>query len=231
MADEQIKAEEVKNEVAKAENTSVAQPTNLETDFSLGIFGSSNNFKMAYQMAQALATSTIVPVQFQKNPSNCLIAIEQAQRLSISPMQVMQNMYVINGKPSFSSSFLIAMINASGKYDMELQYEEETDKNGKPCACTCWTTKEGRRVDGIKITVDMAEKEGWTKKSGSKWLTIPQVMLRYRAAAFFARMNCPELALGMYTKEEYEDLNEIKVEKKADIKSLLSEGDVEVIDG
>lgn len=224
--------EEVKQEKKEVATTDKAEVSKggIETDYSLGIFGSSGNFTMAWQMAQALASSTIVPLQFQKNASNCLIAIEQAQRLSISPMQVMQNMYLINSKPSFSSSFLIAMINASGKYDMELQFDEE-EKDGKPYSCICWTLKDGRRVDGIKITTDMADKEGWSKKSGSKWLTIPQVMLRYRAAAFFARMNCPELALGMYTREEYEDGNFSDVsnkKSKASLNDVLKQEDVYV---
>ena len=51
----------------------------------------------------------------------------------------------------------------------------------------------------------MAKAEGWIDKNGSKWKTMPQIMLRYRAASFFARMNCPELTLGYFTKEEVID--------------------------
>lgn len=96
---------------------------------------------MAMQMAKALASSTIVPATFQKNDANCLIAIEQAQRLRVSPLMVMQNLYVIQGRPSWSSKFLIAAINNSGKFDMELQFEETRDKDGKPYSCLAWTTK------------------------------------------------------------------------------------------
>ena len=87
------------------QNTEVAtqekekKPGKLVTDYSLGIFGTSDNFKMAWQMAQALASSTIVPSNYQGNAANCLIAIEQAQRLDVSPMMVMQNLYVIQGRP------------------------------------------------------------------------------------------------------------------------------------
>ena len=105
------------------------------------------------------------------------------------------------------------MINRSKKYDIELQFEEKRDKNGKPYSCTCWTTKDGRKVTGIEVTMDMAEAEGWTKKNGSKWITMPQVMLRYRAASFFSRMNCPELSNGLYTTDEVYEMadNEYKV--------------------
>lgn len=197
-----------------AENTTVAIPENKTevvahnnkvTDYSLGIFGTSDNFIMAMQMAKALAESTIVPQTYQKNAPNCLIAIEQAQRMHISPLMVMQNLYPIQGKPSWSSKFLIASINASEKFDMELQYDETKDKDGKPYSCVAWTMKNGRRVEGMEVNMQMAKDEGWLGKNGSKWKTMPQLMLRYRAASFFSSLNCPELTMGIYTKEEIED--------------------------
>lgn len=188
----------------KKEQTAVQQ-TNKVTDYSLGIFGTSDNFIMAMQMAKALSESTIVPQTYQKNPSNCLIAIEQAQRMNISPLMVMQNLYPIQGKPSWSSKFLIASINASRKFDMELQYDETKDKDGKPYSCVVWTMKNGRRIEGMEVNMQMAKDEGWLGKNGSKWKTMPQLMLRYRAASFFSSLNCPELTMGIYTKEEIED--------------------------
>lgn len=222
---EEIKKEEVKQEVA------VKERVNMVANLSEGIYSSSDTFQLAFQMAKGLSESTLVPMQFQKNPANCLIALEQSNRLNISPMAVMQNLYIVQGKPSFSSSFIIGLINASGKYDMELQFDEE-EKDGKPYACTCWTEKDGRKVTGIKITMDMAEKEGWSKKNGSKWVTIPQVMLRYRAASFFARMNCPELSIGLYSKEELDDFTPIK-KGKASINDVLADDvyvDCEVVE-
>ncbi len=190
-------------EMAEREESTVA--IKHDTDFSKGVFGTSDNWLMAGQMAQALSQSTIVPKDYQGNRANAMVAIEIANRLRTSPLMVMQNLHVIQGRPSWSAQFLIASVNASGKYDMELQYEEKQDKNGKPYSCRCWTTRDGRRVDGIEVTMDMAEDEGWLGKNGSKWKTMPQVMLRYRAASFFARMNCPEMTLGFYTKEEVID--------------------------
>lgn len=194
----QVAVAEEKKEVAK-------QTTNKITDYSLGIFGTSDNFIMAMQMAKALAESTIVPQTYQNNPSNCLIAIEQAQRMNISPLMVMQNLFPIQGRPSWSSKFLIASINASHKFDMELQYDETKDKDGKPYSCVAWTMKNGRRVEGMEVNMQMAKDEGWLGKNGSKWKTMPQLMLRYRAASFFSSLNCPELTMGIYTKEEIED--------------------------
>lgn len=222
--------EETKNvaENTQKQEVAVAEQRNMVADLSSGIYSSSDTFKLAYQMAKGLSESTLVPMQFQKNPANCLIALEQSNRLGISPMAVMQNLYIVQGRPSFSSSFIIALINSSKKYDMELQFDEE-EKDGKPYACTCWTELNGRRVSGIKITMDMADKEGWLKKNGSKWQTIPQVMLRYRAASFFARMNCPELSIGLYSKEELDDMP--KKSATASLNSILADDEPEVYVG
>ena len=209
--------------VAKAEEKKeVAHSNNKVTDYSLGIFGTSDNFIMAMQMAKALSSSTIVPSTFQKNDANCLIAIEQAQRLKVSPLMVMQNLYVIQGRPSWSSKFLIAAINNSGKFDMELQFEETKDKDGKPYSCLAWTTKNGRRVEGMEVNMQIAKDEGWLGKNGSKWKTMPQLMLRYRAASFFSSLNCPELTMGIYTKEEIED-GDFKEYPIGDMKAQVEE--------
>lgn len=172
------------------------------------IFSSGESWELATKMAASLAKSTIVPKDFQNNANNALIAIELANRLKTSPIMVMQNLYIVYGRPSWSAQYMIAMINGSGKYDMELQYDEKTDKAGKPFSCQCWTEKNGRKVTGPVIDMDMAKAEGWLGKAGSKWQTMPQIMLRYRAASFFGRMNCPELTLGIYTREEVVELNE-----------------------
>lgn len=221
---------EEKKEVAVKEEQKVVVKDKKVTDYSLGIFGTEDNFIMATQMAKALAESTIVPQTYQKNWSNCLIAIEQAQRLKVSPMMVMQNLYVIQGRPSWSSSFLIAAINNSKKFDTELQFEDTKDKNGKPYSCLAYALKNGRRVEGMEITMDMAQAEGWLNKNGSKWKTMPGLMLRYRAASFFARLNCPEITLGLYTKDEildgdfkeYPMTEDVKAQMKMDVENLAN---------
>lgn len=233
MENTQVAVAEEKKEVA-------TQSRNKVTDYSLGIFGTSDNFIMAMQMAKALASSTIVPQTFQKNDANCLIAIEQAQRLHVSPLMVMQNLYVIQGRPSWSAKFLIAAINNSGKFDTELQFDETKDKDGKPFSCTAWAMKNGRKIEGMTVDMNMAKDEGWLGKNGSKWKTMPQLMLRYRAASFFSSLNCPELTMGLYTKEEmldndfneyqYEDMQEQVHKEISSNANTVDFPDVEVVD-
>ncbi len=217
--------EEEKKEVAPKPHE------NMVADFSDGgVFNSSDSFKLAAQMAKAMSQSTIVPTTFQKSEANCMVAISQAKKLGIDPFTVMNNMYLIQGKITWKSEFIIAMINASGRFDTELQFAEEV-KDGKPFACTAYTFKDGRKIEGIRVTMDMADAEGWTKKNGSKWLTLPQLMLRYRSAVFFARFNAPELTSGLYSVEEGEDVtfNTHKGRKSASLNDVIAEENI--IDG
>lgn len=179
----------------------------------MGIFADPQTFQGAMNMACALADSTIIPKDFQKNPSNCLIAIEMSARLNASPMMVMQNLFVVNGRPAWSSQWIVAMINQSRKYKTELQYEFGNDPADGGLSCFAWAIdREGHKVVGPKITMKMAESEGWTTKNGSKWKTMPQVMIQYRAASFFGRKNCPDMIMGIYSRDEalemdYEDVD------------------------
>lgn len=170
-------------------------------NFSANIWSNTEAFEVAARMATALSKSTIVPRQFQGNAGNCIIAIEMANRLKTSPMMVMQNLYIVNGNPSWSSQYIIAMINSSGRYKTELQFDLKGE--GDSLSCKAFAVDHNdRRVDGPEITMDMAQKEGWVNKNGSKWKTMPEMMIRYRAASFFGRINCPDLIMGMYSVDE-----------------------------
>jgi hypothetical protein len=185
-----------------------ALATATQPQYQIQPFASKDSFILAMQMAKELASSTLVPMDFrgEQGRSNCLIAIEIAGRLGISPFMTMQNMNVIHGKPSFSASFLIGMINASGRFS-PLKYKF-SDENGKTCIAYAEDRRTGELLEGPAVSMTMAEGEGWVSKNGSKWQTMPDLMLRYRAAAFFARTYCPEMALGLHTAEEVIDIGE-----------------------
>lgn len=186
------------------ELTTQAQTQNLPTQTA------ELNTPMA--MAVELSKSDIIPKEFQKKPANCLIAVELANRLKASPFQVMQNMDVIYGRPALRSAFVIACINNSGKIIGSLKFE--TDKEGTKCRAWAVERETGSRLIGPTITLDMAKAEGWLTKNGSKWKTMPDLMLRYRAASFFGRLYCPEILNGMYTEDE---ANDIQKAQPADI--------------
>lgn len=185
-----------------------AQTTTAKTN-SLSIFSDAKSFEVAQRMANALASSTVIPKEYQKNIGNCLIAIEMAARINTSPMMVMQNLYIVNGRPSWSSQWIIAMINSSHRYKTELQFDFQYDAEGNVQSCQAWAEDySGHKVKGPKISMQMAHDEGWLTKEFSKWRTMPEVMIQYRAASFFGRMNCPDMIMGIYSAEEVYDMGD-----------------------
>ena len=168
-------------------------------------------FEMLQLQAKMFSSSSLVPKDFQSNVANCAIGINIAKRLGADPFMVLQNIDIIHGRPSFRATFLIAMVNASGRFE-PLQFRMEGDE-GKPSrSCVAWTKSkaDGTPLEGPKITLEMAKAEGWSTKNGSKWLTMPELMLRYRAAAFFARLYAPDITLGMMTAEEAVDMGSVR---------------------
>ena len=176
------------------------------------------NYSDAQRVAMTLASSDLVPEQYRLKQGqekrvigNCLIALDMALRLKMSPLFVMQNMYIVHGRPSWSASFLVAAINKSGLFKTPLRYKESGEGDDK--GCIAWAVDHsGEVLESIKITMEMAKKEGWSEKTGSKWKTMPQQMLRYRAATFFCRAYCPEVAMGMQTQEELIDIGSDRYE-------------------
>ena len=195
--------------MAKKELT-VAEETQAMPALSNG-----NQLNTALAVAEELSKSDIIPKEFQKKPANCLIAVELANRLKASPFQVMQNMDVIYGRPALRSSFVIACINNSGKIIGSLKFE----MNEKCTKCRAWAIEKetGTKLTGPTVTMEMAQAEGWLTKNGSKWKTMPDLMLRYRAASFFGRLYCPEIMNGMYTDDEVTDMKTLSTAEVVDV--------------
>ncbi len=166
-------------------------------------FNSENSWKLANRIGQAFAASTLVPQQYQNNVANCIVALEMANRMGASPLMVMQNLYIVHGNPGWSSKFLVACFNQCGRFSA-LRYEWDADRKG----CRAWAVEKatGERIDGPKVTEQMAKDEGWSTKSGSKWKTMPELMLMYRAAAFLIRTYAPEISMGLQTDDEIIDV-------------------------
>ena len=172
----------------------------------LGAFANSEQFQMAKQAAEMLASSSMVPAAYQNNPGSCFIAINTALRLRMDPLMVMQNLYVVHGTPSWSGKFAIALIQTCGKFT-GIKFEERRAGERLVEMRLVATKKEtGEECRGVWVTEEMAKKEKWLEKNGSKWATMPELMYRYRAAAFFARTECPEVLNGLSVEGEAEDI-------------------------
>lgn len=157
--------------------------------------------------AEFLSRSTIIPATYQGKPANCFVALEFAQRIGCNAMMVMQNLDIIQGKPSWSSKFMIAVANDCGKYT-PIRYEMSGTEGEDDWGCRAYFTEiaTGEKLEGPKVTIAMAKNEGWMNKNGSKWKTMPELMLRYRAAVFLIRTYAPELTMGIHTAEEQQDM-------------------------
>ena len=185
----------------------MSEESALTTTSVKSVYSSIQSFESAQRIAASLADSALVPNAYrgQQGLPNCIVAIEIANRMGMSPFQVMQNLNVIHGRPSWSSQFIIGLIQGCGRFT-EFSYDETPDS----CQCFAALKTSGEQVSGPKITLDMARREGWTKNT--KWSTMPQTMLRYRAASAFGRFHIPDLILGIQSVEENEVIDaEIQV--------------------
>lgn len=171
------------------------------------VWTNKEQFNQMLRSAQMLSQTSIIPQSYQGKPQDCFVAIEMAGRIGVSPMMVMQNMYVVKGKPSWSGQACTALINACGRFrDIRHIYTGEKGTDSRGCYVKAIRIEDGEEVCGTEVTMSMAKAEGWT--SNSKWKNMPELMLAYRASAFFARVNCPEALMGVQTTEEILDVAE-----------------------
>jgi hypothetical protein len=186
--------------------------TTTLTTTNNSVFSGIRAFEDAQRIAKALASSTLIPPQFQGQNgfANCLVALEIAGRMNISPFLCMQHLHIIHGRPSWSSAFIIAMVNGCGRFT-PLRFEISGEGDSLACYAVATDIKTDQELKGPTITMAMAKKEGWATKSGSKWITMPELMIRYRAAAFWGRLFAGDLLVGLQTQEEVIDVESVKV--------------------
>ncbi|KVE42052.1 hypothetical protein [Burkholderia sp. BDU5] len=215
-------------------------------------FGSLQSFELMQRAANLLASSTLVPAAYRKviekldkygnvkesreNPNalaNAVVALNMAQRMGADPLMVMQNLYIVEGRPSWSSQWIIAAVNGCGRFsplrfDIKVLGEKTVERvetvweNGNRSTvtkrvpivdkvCVAWAIEKetGERIESPAVSIEMAVKEGWYTKNGSKWQTMDEVMLRYRTASFFGKLYAPELLMGLMTVEEAADIVDV----------------------
>lgn len=220
-----------------SEVTIQSAPVSQQSSMQSYCFANAVAFEAAQRMAKLMSQATLVPKEYINNVPNCVIALEIAHRMQASPTMVMQNLYIVHGKPSWSSQFIISAVNSCGKFK-PLRFEFSGIEGTDERSCIAWTTEryveipklvyerieeaalKGKKIslyqsckdigvpilESPKISIDMAKKERWFDKSGSKWQTMPELMLHYRSASFFGKLYAPEILMGMQTQEEAEDI-------------------------
>ena len=176
----------------------------------------------AWRTAKMLSETPLVPQAYKGNAGSCLIAIDMANRMGLSPIMVMQNSQVVQGNFTWKGSACKGLIDSCGRFtNSEYVYIGEKGTDGYGCYLQAYDKQTDKMVKGATVTIQMAKDEGWFNKNGSKWKTMSELMLAYRSATFFARAFCPQTLMGFYTTEEMVDIGKAEPELKETVKISL----------
>lgn len=204
----------------------------LNMEHQPGVFSNPDMFKHAQRVATMLTESQLAPKHFQgpENLGSAVIAVDMAFRLGMNPLMVMQQLYVVHGKPGWSAQFVIAVINASKKfsplrfryvnngskkvtfgytvYDGSNKVRKEGEETIEDWECIAYAKdlESGEILESTPVNMELAVREGWFGKADSKWRTMPRQMMTYRAASFWGRIYAPELMMGLPSVEEIRDV-------------------------
>lgn len=171
----------------------------------------------AMQFAEILSKSSIVPKDFQGNPGNILVAIQWGYELNLQPMQAMQSIAVINGRPSLWGDAILAMARASGK----LESIDETVENN---VATCTVKRKGEPAATRTFSLEEAKKAGLTNRP--TWQAYPNRMLQMRARGFALRDVFTDILRGFEVAEEAVDKEPIQLEPAQEVKAKKSRKEV-----
>ena len=188
-------------------------------------------FELEQRKAKAFVATDFFPAHLRKgnetaNIGTAIIVLDLAQRMNIGALEVAQSIYIIHGKPSFETKFLVARLNSSGLLKGRLNTIVSQD--GQSAYCEAIDAQTGQLLKGTTVTMEMARREGWLSKNGSKWQTMPELMMKYRAQSFFINEFFPEVKYGLKTSDEAEDIvmfepnEQSKTPPKAGLNELLS---------
>ena len=185
--------------------------TKTNTDGESSIYQTTESFEFAQRQAKSLCQSQLVPTQYQgqNGLSNCLVALEMSKRMNLSPLTVMQNLNVIHGKPTWSAQFISSQIIGCGRFK-NFDYIVTGKDDSLSVQCQAIRLEDDKLVKGTAVSMRMAQQEGWTERN-KKYQSMPELMLKNRAATFFGRQYIPDLLLGVQTSEEVVDIEPINV--------------------
>lgn len=158
------------------------------------------NLQEALQMAEVLCKSSLIPKDFQGNPGNVLVAIQWGMELGLAPMQALQSIAVINGRPSLWGDAVIALC----KSHSVCEWIRETFDDEGTAVCTAKRRGDPEPVER-RFSLEDAKKASLSGKPGP-WTQYPMRMLQMRARSWCLRDTFPDLLRGMAVAEESQDI-------------------------
>lgn len=164
---------------------------------STGLFLTPSNLAEAMQIAKILADSDFVPKDYQRKPGNILVALQWGAEIGLQPLQALQNIACINGRPAIWGDAMLALVRQSGL--LESIHEQQTDT-----IATCIIKRKGEQERTVTFSMDDAKRAGLAGKSGP-WTQYPRRMMQSRARAYALRDIFPDVLKGMAVAEEEQD--------------------------
>lgn len=152
----------------------------------------------AIELANLMSKSGIVPKDYQGNPGNIIVAIQWGAEIGLPPLQAMQNLAVINGRPALWGDAVIALVRGSGL--LESIEEDMTDTSA-----TCTVKRKGEPAVSRTFAMEDAKRAGLSGKQGP-WTQYPKRMLQMRARAWALRDVFPDVLRGVHVAEEAQDM-------------------------
>jgi hypothetical protein len=159
----------------------------------------------AIQFSEMLANSNMVPKQYMGKPQDIMVCIQWGMEMGLAPMQALQNIAVINGKPSVYGDAMMALVQASPVCE---GVEESIEDEGTPNpVAVCVARRKGRAPVTVRFSVEDAKRAGLWGKQGP-WQAYPKRMLQMRARGFALRDAYPDVLKGLISTEEAQDYPE-----------------------
>lgn len=161
----------------------------------------SDNWRIAVQYSK----SDLVPETYKNKPENVIIALGMSQKTGFDVFTIMQNLSIVRGKATWSGSFCRTLIESTGLYkDIDLIEVGKKEDDTWGYYAQAIRKSDGKIIKGVTVTIAMAKLDGWYGKN-PKWKSMPELMLQYRATAFFARVYASSAINGLQTAEEIDD--------------------------
>ena len=162
-----------------------------------------SSLKEAMEYAQIIANSTIVPKNYQGKPGDILVAVQMGAELGLKPIQALQNIAVINGRPSVYGDALLALVQAHPSFeDVKEAFDEKTN------TATCMVKRKNQDEYTVSFSSEDAKKAGLWGKAGP-WSQYPKRMLQMRARSFALRDKFADALSGLIMAEEAQDYSTI----------------------
>lgn len=160
------------------------------------------SFRDAMQFGETVANSEFAPKDFRGKPASCMLAIQAGAEIGLAPLQALQSIAVVNGRPAVFGDAALAVVKASPVCEYVI---EQVEGDGEQMVATCTAQRRGYpQPTVVKFTVADAKKAGLWGKSGP-WTQYPKRMLQMRARGFALRDAFPDVLKGLVTAEEASD--------------------------